>query len=141
MGQMASGLAHELNQPLAAILNYASVCLEQIESVQGLPKAALTAIQEVMNETRRAGAIISRMRSFVRKQQPHSVPLDINELVRESIGLMEFELRSQGIRPKLELAAGLPKIMGDVVQIEQVMVNLLFNAWRQWMKSRRFPTS
>ena len=128
MGQMASGLAHELNQPLAAILNYASVCLAQIESQPGSPATALTAIQEVMNETRRAGTIISRMRSFVRKQQPQTVPLDMNELVRESVRMMEFELRHQQVRPRLELAPDLPKALGDAVQIEQVLVNLVFNA-------------
>jgi PAS domain S-box-containing protein len=128
MGHMASGLAHELNQPLAAILNYASVCLDQIESGKGSPAAALTAIQELMNETRRAGALISRMRSFVRKQEPQSVPLDINELVRVSLSMMEFELRRQRIRPHLELDANLPKVLGDAVQIEQVLINLLFNA-------------
>ena len=128
MGQMASGLAHELNQPLAAILNYASVCLEQLESQMASRATALTAIQAVMNETRRAGAIISRMRSFVRKQQPQSVLLDINELVRESVRMMEFELRHQRIRPHIELAANLPQVLGDAVQIEQVLVNLVFNA-------------
>ncbi len=128
MGQMASGLAHELNQPLAAILNYASVCLEQIETQKGSPATALTAIREVMNETRRAGKIISRMRSFVRKQQPQCVPLDINKLVREAVGMMEFELRHQRIRAHLELADNLPKVLGDAVQIEQVLVNLLLNA-------------
>jgi len=128
MGQMTSGLAHELNQPLAAILNYASVCLVQVESQKGSSATSLTAIQEVMNETRRAGAIITRMHAFVRKQQPVSVPTDINELVRESVKLMEFELRHHRIRPHLELADNLPKVLGDNVQTEQVLVNLLFNA-------------
>jgi len=136
MGQMASGLAHELNQPLSAILNYASVCLEHLESKKGSPATALTAAGEVMNETRRAGAIISRMRSFVRKQQPHSVPLDIDELVRESVRMMEFELRHQQIRPHLELSANMPKVLGDAVQIEQVLVNLLFNALEAMGESR-----
>jgi C4-dicarboxylate-specific signal transduction histidine kinase len=128
MGQMASGLAHELNQPLAAILNYASVCLGELESGKGSTGKMLTVIQEVMNETRRAGAIISRLRSFVRKQQPQRIPSDINDLVHESINLMEFELRHQGIRPKVQLAANLPDVMADPIQIEQVLVNLIYNA-------------
>ena len=128
MGQMASGLAHELNQPLSAILNYASVCLEHLESQDPPPATALTAMNELMNETRRAGAIISRMRSFVRKQQPHSVLLDINELVRESVGMMEFELRHRQIRPQVDLASNLPNVLGDPIQIKQVLVNLLLNA-------------
>jgi len=128
MGQMASGLAHELNQPLAAILNYASVCLDHIEKQWGSPATALTAIQEVMNETRRAGAIINRMRSFVSIQQPETVPLDMNELVRESVSILDFELRHRRIHPHLALAGNLPQVLGDAVPIQQVLVNLLFNA-------------
>jgi PAS domain S-box-containing protein len=128
MGQMASGLAHELNQPLTAILNYATVCLSEAESGNGSSALAVQAITEVMDETRRAGTIISRMRSFVRKQKPQNEPVDINELVRESNRLMEFELRHQRMKPELDLQDGIPPVMGDVVQIEQVVVNLLFNA-------------
>jgi len=128
VGQMASGVAHELGQPLGAILNYATACREHIRSHKDLPASALKAIDGVLNEARRAGAIISSMRSFVRKQQPVRIPLDINDLVRESVGMMEFELRQQGIHPRLLLTAGLPMVLGDAVQIEQVLVNLLLNA-------------
>jgi PAS domain S-box-containing protein len=128
MGQMASGLAHELNQPLGAILNYASVCLEPVESNTGLRETSVVAIREIMNETRRAGAIISRMRAFVRKQKPRSAPLEINALVKEAINILEFELRRQTIVPGLQLACGLPKVQADSVQIEQVLVNLIYNA-------------
>jgi C4-dicarboxylate-specific signal transduction histidine kinase len=128
MGQMASGLAHELNQPLSAILNYASVCLEHAESGNGSRETMVTALREVMSETRRAGAIISRLRSFVRKQQPPSVLVDLNAVVDESINLLDFELRHRGIRPKLRFAENLPKVLADTIQIEQVLVNLIFNA-------------
>ncbi|HVT91158.1 MAG TPA: PAS domain-containing protein [Tepidisphaeraceae bacterium] len=128
MGQMASGLAHELNQPLSAILNYASVCLAQAESDKGSRSTILMAVQEIMNETRRAGAIISRMRSFVRKQRPKNEVVDINQLVTESLSILEFELRHQKIRPKIKLAEGLPGVLADPVQIEQVLVNLIYNA-------------
>jgi signal transduction histidine kinase len=128
MGQMASGLAHELNQPLAAILNYASVCQSQLQSGKTSSEKMLAAIEGVMNETRRAGAIISRLRSFVRRQQPQSIPAHINELVQEALQLLEFELRHQNIRPRLQLAVNLPQVMADPVQIEQVLVNLIYNA-------------
>jgi len=94
----------------------------------GSPATALTAIQEVMNETRRAGAIINRMRSFVSIQQPETVPLDMNELVRESVSILDFELRHRRIHPHLALAGNLPQVLGDAVPIQQVLVNLLFNA-------------
>jgi len=128
LGRMATGMAHELNQPLGAIVNYATVCLQHIQSDKGLPPDALTAIQGVLNEARRAAAIIKSMRSFIGKGHPAKAPLDINELVRESVGMMEFELRQQGVHPQLRLTGGLPKVLGDSVQIEQVLVNLLLNA-------------
>jgi signal transduction histidine kinase len=128
MGQMASGLAHELNQPLAAILNYAEVCAHHLGSPAGSLATARSAANEVMHETRRAGAIVSRMRSFVRKQQPVIHPLDINQLVRDSIELLEFECSARHIRPRIELARNLPRASGDAVQIQQVLVNLVLNA-------------
>jgi PAS domain S-box-containing protein len=128
MGQMASGLAHELNQPLGAILNFSGVVQQQLVNGAGARELMLEAIREVMNETRRAGAIISRLRSFVRKQEPHRTRLDVNEMVSESLRLMNFELRHQNLRPRLNLARNLPNVQADLVQLEQVLVNLIYNA-------------
>jgi C4-dicarboxylate-specific signal transduction histidine kinase len=128
MGHMASGLAHELNQPLGAILNYAGAALEMGESRHDLPAATITSLREIMDEARRAGAIISRLRSFVGKHQPSAVPLDANVLIEESVHLLGFELLHQGVRPRLLLADGLPKVLADPVHIEQVLVNLMYNA-------------
>jgi PAS domain S-box-containing protein len=127
MGQMASGLAHELNQPLSSSLNYATACLMQIESLTGFPPGIAAALKEMMTEIRRAGTIISRMRSFVDNQQAGPVSLDMNELVRESVTMMEYKLAPQKIQPLLRLGEKLPRIFGDAVQIVQVLVNLLFN--------------
>jgi two-component system sensor histidine kinase TtrS len=128
VGQMAAGLAHELNQPLGAILNYASVCLEQTESRKDLPPMLLEAMGEIMNETRRIGGIISRLRSFVRKQKPKAVPVDVNALVDESMNLLGFELLHKGIRPRLSLAEPSPMVLADPIHLEQVLVNLVYNA-------------
>lgn len=128
LGQMASGIAHELGQPLGAISNYATACREHLQSRGDVPASALSAIDGVLNETRRAAAIIGNMRSFIRKRQPTRVSLDVNDLVRESVAMMDFELRHQGIRPCLQLTADLPEVLGDAVQIQQVLVNLLLNA-------------
>ena len=128
MGQMASGLAHELNQPLGAILNYAGVGLAQAKSSNGASTKLVAALQEIMSETRRAGEIISRMREFVRKQQPNAQPIDLSHLVTQSLRLLQFELRRHEVRTKLELASGLPPVMADAIQIEQVLVNLISNA-------------
>jgi C4-dicarboxylate-specific signal transduction histidine kinase len=127
MGQMASGLAHELNQPIAATLNYASGCLLQAESLTAYPASILSGLRGIVTETRRAGAIISRMRTFVDNQQPRRIALDMNDLVHESIKMMQFKLQPNQMRPRLELADRLPNVMCDPVQMLQVLVNLLFN--------------
>ncbi|HEX4123868.1 MAG TPA: ATP-binding protein [Tepidisphaeraceae bacterium] len=128
MGQMASGLAHELNQPLAAIMNYASTCLAQLGSENRQNRIARQAIEELMNETRRAGSIISQMRRFVHRGEPRRMPIDLNLLVCESVKMVGFELQRHEVRPKISLCPGLPRTAADPIQIEQVMVNLIYNA-------------
>jgi PAS domain S-box-containing protein len=127
MGQMASGLAHELTQPLGAILNYAGACMVQLEGRSEIPPGIAASIGEVITETRRAGAICSRMRLFVRKQLPNCVALDINKLVADSVKMMEWELRTRKIQAQMELSEPLPMVCGDSVQIQQVLVNLILN--------------
>jgi C4-dicarboxylate-specific signal transduction histidine kinase len=128
MGQMASGLAHELNQPLAAIMNYASTSLAHLGAENPKNKLARQAVEELMNETRRAGAIISQMRRFVHRGEPRRVPIDLNLLVGESVKMVGFELQRHEVRPKISLCPGLPRTAADPIQIEQVMVNLIYNA-------------
>ncbi|CAN5468823.1 hypothetical protein BH10PLA1_BH10PLA1_11340 [soil metagenome] len=128
MGNMASGLAHELNQPLGAILNYTGVCANLLKAIP-VPSEKLHAVlDEVANETRRANAIIGRLRSFVTKQTPKAVQIDLNELVRKTISFMDFELRHHGVSMNLGIGKGLPRVLADSIQIEQVLVNLMYNA-------------
>ncbi len=128
MGQMASGLAHELNQPLGAIVNYASVVLMQLEAGKAPAPITMQAIQEVIKETRRAGSIISRLRSFVSKQDPRRGMTSVRQLLEETLHLLAFELRHQQIRPAVNLADDLPLVLADAIQIEQVLINLIYNA-------------
>lgn len=127
MGQMASGLAHELAQPLGAILNYAGSCINLLDRQPEMAPRIRASIGEVINETRRAGAICSRMRLFVRKQLPNCMALDINQLVSESVKMMDWDLRARSVQVHLQLADQLPMVFGDVVQIQQVLVNLMLN--------------
>lgn len=130
VGEMASSLAHELNQPLTAILGYAGVCLDAA-SAAGAPSvlAGLGGhLQEICSEAKRAGEIIRRLRGHVRKEPGLSRPININEVVRGGVALVEPELRRAGVVPQLEFAANLPAVDADPVQIEQIIVNLLQNA-------------
>lgn len=128
MGEMASGLAHELNQPLTAIANYIRGSLRRIDK-GGLEASELEAIlRQSVNEAERAAEIIRRMRAFVNKEDPHLERVEINELIKRVTGFLGSEMERESIRLKLLLAADLPALMVDAIQIEQVMLNLLRNA-------------
>jgi two-component system sensor histidine kinase DctS len=131
IGEMAAGLAHELNQPLGAILNYAVACTGLLES-QDAPAGGkvLDLLCAVEGETRRAGEIISRLRSFVRKRRPRRASVDLAVLIQEATKLMGPEIRLQSVRLSVDVEppGGLPKVMADGVQVEQVLVNLIRNA-------------
>jgi PAS domain S-box-containing protein len=127
LGEMASGLAHELNQPLAAISNYVEAAqrLAAAESADG--SAAVRAMEGAVAEAQRAGEIIRRMRSMARRAPAHAAPADLNELVREVVVLCAAEARAAGAAVVLDLQEPLPPIRVDRVAIEQVLVNLVRN--------------
>jgi PAS domain S-box-containing protein len=128
MGEMAAGLAHELNQPLASILTYTGVSLDAIRTKSMSVDRIAQALQEVANETHRAGEIIRRLRDFIRKRDPKLESVDLNALVEDSVHLLEHEFRNAEIALHMKLAMDLPRIEADPVQFVQVLVNLLRNA-------------
>ncbi len=128
MGEMAAGLAHELNQPLSAIVNYIQACLERIQSGMGDPSELLEDMDQAAAQAERAGEIIEKVRDFVRKGKPQRTSVDINALVKEAADLLSFELRQQAVQLRLDLADSLPLVMAEPIQIEQVIVNLMRNS-------------
>lgn len=126
MGEMAAGLAHELNQPLASLRLYAATAGD-IAAECDSPRLAqcLTRIDE---QSLRAGEIIRRMRSFVTHRPMGREPTDINQLVREVLPILENELRHARITLELSLAEPLPAVLADGVQIQQILINLVRNA-------------
>jgi C4-dicarboxylate-specific signal transduction histidine kinase len=128
IGEMASGLAHELNQPLGAIANYTEGCLVALES-PGVPLDEVrTALAKVLATTLRAGQIVKRIRRFVTRHRVACEPFEPNRLVTEVEEFFRDEARGRGIALTLELAPELPSLWGDPVQIQQVLVNLVRNA-------------
>lgn len=127
MGEMASGLAHELNQPLCAIVNFTEACVELVRSGGANGEALRGALNDVSRQALRAGAVIRRLREFVRRREPHREPVDVNVLVREVVGLTRAEARLADAALRLRLAKGLPRAMADPVQVQQVLVNLVRN--------------
>jgi two-component system sensor kinase FixL len=125
MGQVATGLAHELNQPLTAILNYTNAGLDIAENGDPELKAVLGKIAE---QASRAGNIIRRLRAFVEKRGPNRAEEDIAHTVDEAIRLGQINPSERGIKLRVDVEHGLPKVWIDRIQIQQVLINLMKNA-------------
>jgi two-component system sensor histidine kinase TtrS len=128
MGEIASGLAHELNQPLSAIGNFARGSLRRLEEGRINAAAFREAMEQVVEQTGRAGQIIRRVRGFLRKHEPRRGRIDLNRAVEEVAGLLDHDARSHGVEIQLRLARPLPPVAGDMIEIEQVILNLAKNA-------------
>jgi signal transduction histidine kinase len=128
VGEMASTLAHEINQPLGAIANYINGCLRRLRMVGGADEQVLRAMEKADAQVRRAGAIISRVREFVRTREPERRPVDINALVVSVSKLMNSDEAERALTCRLELDPTLRDAFADQIMIEQVLLNLLRNA-------------
>ncbi|MGV0960887.1 MAG: PAS domain S-box protein [Limnohabitans sp.] len=128
MGEMASSVAHELNQPLTAISNYCSGMISRIKTKQVEEKDLLWALDKTAHQAQRAGQIILRIRSFVKRSEPNRSLSDVSGMVNESLELAEIELRRRNVRLSHYVAARLPQLMVDPILIEQVLINLMKNA-------------
>jgi two-component system sensor kinase FixL len=129
MGEMAAGISHELNQPLAAIANYAQACARLLRlPMPDMPEIS-GALEQISGQALRAGEIIRRIRSLVRNEDVRREAQDINELIREVHTLLATDARVHDGRLELDLAPVLPKVTVDGVQIQQVLMNLVHNAF------------
>jgi C4-dicarboxylate-specific signal transduction histidine kinase len=129
MGEMATGLAHELNQPLTAILMQAELAGRKLDLGRKLDTEELKKTWgQIADQAYRAGQIIRRMREFVRKSDPVQAPLDFGVLIEELLSLLRSDLRDHGIEITIDLASPLPKITADKIQVQQVLLNLARNA-------------
>lgn len=127
MGEMASSVAHELNQPLTAINNYCSGIISRIHSGQITPESLMSALEKTAHQAQRAGQIIQRIRDFVKKSEPNRQWADAAAMVGEAVELAGIELRRHNVRLTHYVAARLPPIMADSILIEQVLINLMKN--------------
>lgn len=128
VGEMATGIAHEVNQPLSAIANYSRAAIHMIREGSG-EKAEITETLEKMHkQAQRAGEVIRRIRQFVAKHATEPRRLSVNEAVREAIELAEIDTKSRRVRLETRFTEDLPPIVFDPIQIQQVILNLLRNA-------------
>jgi C4-dicarboxylate-specific signal transduction histidine kinase len=127
MGQLAASIAHEVNQPLAAVVNAAAACRRWLD--RGTPNLneARRAVEWITNEANRASEVIRRVRAHANRTSIEKVPLDINDVVREIIALVQHELTSHRVSLRMDLAPAPAMILADRVQLQQVMINLVMN--------------
>src|SRR5712664_1354898 len=127
MGELTASLAHEVRQPIAAASTNASTCLRWLEGDTPNIEEARAAAKRIVKDAKRAGEIISRIRLLFKKGTPERELVDVNEVIREMIVLLRGEAMRYSIVVRTELAAGLPPVMGDRVQLQQVLMNLMIN--------------
>lgn len=128
MGEMASGMAHELNQPLTAIATNADACIRLTESKQIDMNRLNDVLEVISKQARRAGGIIQQLRNFVKKELPEKSFHNLNELTKEVLILTMHSLKSNSIELELQLADDLPKVYAQHIQIDQVILNIIKNA-------------
>ena len=137
MGEMASSVAHELNQPLTAISNYCSGMVTRLQKQQISQEDLLMALDKTARQAQRAGQIVQRIKAFVKRSEPNPTLSDVGTMVNNAIELADIELRRQQVRLTHYVAARLPQLMVDPILIEQVLINLLKNGAESILQAQR----
>jgi signal transduction histidine kinase len=127
MGELAASIAHEVNQPLSAIVNNGSACLRWLSGAAPDLDEAREAARRVIRDGNRAGEVITRIRALLRKTDAEKARMDINQTIREVVKLTRNEAARKGVTLRMDLAADLPPVLGDRVQLQQVILNLVMN--------------
>ena len=127
MGELAASIAHEVNQPLTAVTNNANACLRMLANQNLDPKVLRRALEEIVADATRASAAIARIRTFIKKRPAENKQVDVNEVIQEVLALVSHELQNNRVRLDCQLTKALPLVLGDRVQLQQVLLNLIMN--------------
>jgi PAS domain S-box-containing protein len=127
MGELAASIAHEVNQPLGAIVGNADICLSWLQEKEVDLKQVAEALEDIAGDGQRASQIISRIRSLVKKHVPEKAPLNLSDIAREVIGLVGHEAQRKQVTIYSQLSDTLPPVEADRVQLQQVLLNLVMN--------------
>lgn len=135
IGEMATSLAHELNQPLGAIANYAEGCLIALDAPEPDLDAVRDALRRLRASTMRAGRIIEQVRDFVAKRPRPPEAVDAGRIVADALEILDAELGRRDVAVRVDLAPDLPRVWGDPVQFQQVLVNLIQNSLQAFFRA------
>jgi NO-binding membrane sensor protein with MHYT domain len=127
LGELTASISHEVNQPLAAVVINGQICLRLLALETPRPDDVRTTVERMVRDANRASEVIQRIRALAKRTEPQMVSLDINDVIREATLLVHREMLSHGVSLRTELASALPPVLGDRVQLQQVVINLLMN--------------
>ena len=128
LGEVTASIAHEVNQPLLGMVTSASSCARWLAAQPPNLERAQRALERIVTAGTRASAVIDRVRTMVKRQPLRAEPVDLNEIVGEVAAMVRHELQRSGVSLKTRLADELPAVLGDRVQLQQVVLNLILNA-------------
>jgi signal transduction histidine kinase len=137
LGLLTASIAHEITQPLAAIILNGQTCLRWLDRAEPDVERARELTRQVIGDARRASEIVDRIRTMAKPQVPRYAPVPFNEMIEESMVFLRHEFQSRNIAVSLDCAPGLPRVIGDRTQLQQVVVNLAVNAAQAVTESTR----
>ena len=127
MGELAASIAHEINQPLTAVVTNGNACIRWLTRSQPDLEEAREAVQRIIRDGKRASEVIARIRALLKRTATNRLPLDINEVIQETMALAQNEAGRRRVPLRTDFAASLPSVLGDRVQLQQVILNLMMN--------------
>jgi len=139
LGELAASIAHEVNQPLAAVVANGQACLRWLKAQPPNEGEAEAAVQRIVRDANRASDVIARIRSFLKRGEFQPSRVDVEEVIGEVIGLVQAEARAQAVSIRHAPAPGLPGVLVDRIQLQQVILNLVMNAMEAMSTADRAP--
>jgi C4-dicarboxylate-specific signal transduction histidine kinase len=127
MGELTASIAHEVNQPLAAVVANANACVRWLDAEPSNVGEAEAAATRIIRDANRASDVITRIRAFLTRAKPLRAPIEVGEAIRDVVGLVQGEARAKRVALVATAAPGLPPVVGDRIQLQQVMLNLAMN--------------
>ena len=127
LGELTASISHEVNQPIAAVVTNGQVCLRLLALETPRPDDVRTTVERIVRDANRASEVIQRIRALAKRSEPQMLSLDINDVIREATLLVQREVLSHGVSLRTELSSALPHVLGDRIQLQQVVINLLIN--------------
>ena len=127
LGELTASISHEVNQPIAAVVTNGQVCLRLLALETPRPDDVRATVERIVRDAHRASEVIQRIRALAKRTEPQMVSLDINDVIREATLLVQREVLSHGVSLRTELSSALPPVLGDRIQLQQVVINLLIN--------------